>query len=104
MAQPSRHLTTTALRVEDALPDPLISGEQTLACEVLRLAVLDATGRAPDQGNNPGKYAFNVRQARLFCLAHGGVWARSREQWCDRAGVDPEFFTDCIERMVGATH
>lgn len=80
--------------------------EQSLAIAVLAMAYDDYCAGEPVRGKSPGTYAERLREyreAKAFCTATHGAWARSRRDWCALAGVDPDAFRDkCVKSREAA--
>ena len=69
--------------------------EQSLAAAVVAQAYEDYCAGVPSKSIRPDTYAERLtdyREARLFCTATHGAWAKSRERWCALAGIDAEAF------------
>lgn len=74
---------------DTAAPYDAAAGERQLACAVLAFAVKDAAAHT--------RYTID---ARAFCTAQQGRWARAREQWCTWAGIDPDVFRAAMLRKL----
>lgn len=67
-----------------------MSGEHDLACAVVDQALSDACKLPTKHTGNGTPSAIDIREARLFLTERNGGWARSREDWCALAGIEPE--------------
>jgi hypothetical protein len=72
--------------------------EKQLYCSVIQLAIDDYFAPMPSWKQGINDWHKNHREARLFLLKTGGVWARSRADICSAAGIDPVALREAVLR------
>ena len=70
--------------------------EPALWCSVIQQSIDDYYAECPSWRQGARDWEAAMREAKLFLLKTGGVWARAREDVCEAAGVDPEALRNFI--------
>jgi hypothetical protein len=74
----------------DIDPEVEAAGCRALWCAVIELAIADAAATRFCQKGGSGTPQVDHDDAIKFLFAESGPWARSREEVCSLAGVDPD--------------
>ncbi len=91
-----------AAAVNDRQVAPHTNPDAALAAAVLQIAWNDLRAPVSSASNSAAVVKPHERaEAIAFCTARDGNWAKSREAWCDMAGIDPVAFRERALLRIG---